>query len=94
MYNEHFIWNENKHVANIKKHGITFPEAATVFDDPNAVNTYDLEHSYNEDRFIVIGLSENRRLLMVCHCFRDGDLIRIISARKATKGEYKLYGGV
>ena len=81
-----FIWDENKHEANIKKHEIDFFEAVTVFDDPNAFSEYDKEHSQDEDRFVITGISENMRLLIVCHCFRgNDDLIRIISARKATK---------
>jgi len=92
---ENFIWDENKPNANIKKHGIDFYEAATVFDDPHALNAYDFEHSYDEDRFVIIGVSENMRILIVCHCFREnGEVIRIISARKAKKRESLLYGGV
>ena len=93
--NERFIWDENKHDANIKKHGIDFYEAATVFDDPNAVSAYDVDHSNDEDRFVIIGTSINMRMLIVCHCFREnGNLVRIISARKAKKRESMLYGGV
>ncbi|MCL2378864.1 MAG: BrnT family toxin [Defluviitaleaceae bacterium] len=77
-----------------KKHGIDFFEAATVFDDPNAVSAYDDEHSHDEDRFVIIGMSENMRMLIVCHCFRvNGNFIRIISPRKAKKMETMLYGG-
>ena len=94
MYKKRFVWDENKHDANIRKHGITFPEAVTVFDDPNAVSEYDDEHSDDEDRFIIIGISENMRMLIVCHCYRDDDdNIRIISARKATRPEANQYGG-
>jgi len=73
----------------------TFNEAMTVFGDDNALYMSDERHSQYEERFIVIGKSEESNLLMVCHCYRDGDLvIRIISARKATRPEMKLYGGV
>lgn len=93
MQDDRFIWDENKHKANIKKHKVTFKEAATVFDDDNAVYFDDEDHSQDEERFIVIGFSENARLLMVCHCYRNGgSLIRIISARKADKEESELYG--
>lgn len=89
-----FVWDDNKHESNFNKHGISFEEAATVFKDPNYVEIYDEEHSLEESRFMVIGFSENMRVLTVCHCYRDdGNIIRIISARKATKGEIKIYGG-
>jgi uncharacterized DUF497 family protein len=89
-----FAWDEEKQEANIKKHGITFIEAATVFDDVNALVMNDPDHSQDEDRFIVIGFSESARLLIVCHCYRaDDSIIRIISARKADRKERKEYGG-
>ena len=88
-----FIWDENKHEANKRKHGIDFFEAATVFDDPNAEPEYDHSHSHDEERFKIVGISDNMRLLLVCHCYRDGDSIRIISARKATRLEANKYGG-
>jgi len=92
---EKFIWDEDKYIVNAKKHGITFEEASTVFDDDNALYSNDDEHSHGEERFKVIGYSNLARMLMVCHCYRNGDsLIRIISAMKATKQEAKLYGGV
>ena len=94
MYNDRFIWDEYKHAANIHKHGIDFHEAASVFDDPNSVIEYDDEHSYDEDRFVVLGISEKMRLLTVCHCLRgNDDKIRIISARTATRPEANQYGG-
>ena len=94
MYNDKFIWDANKYITNIDKHRITFEEASTVFDDDSAVYFDDESHSQDEERFIVIGMSEKPRMLMVCHCYRNGDrFIRIISARKATKTEQKLYGG-
>ena len=71
---------------------VTFSEAATVFDDDNAVYFEDEAHSQDEERFIVIGFSERARMLMVCHCYRNGDLlIRIISARKADREESEYY---
>ena len=89
-----FSWNEEKQRENLKKHGITFLEAATVFDDANALVRNDPDHSHDEDRFIIIGFSERARLLIVCHCYRTNDVvIRIISARKANRKEQKDYGG-
>ena len=89
-----FDWDKDKAKSNESKHGITFYEAMTVFDDDKAVFMSDKEHSEYEERFTVLGLSENSNLLMVCHCYRDRDsVIRIISARRATKPEQKLYGG-
>ena len=89
-----YDWDENKHEANIKKHGINFYEAASVFLDPHVVEQYDFEHSIDEDRFIAIGISEKLNMLIVCHCYRgDDDIIRIISARYASKRENEIYGG-
>ena len=89
-----YDWDENKHKENIKKHGVDFREAATVFGDPFMVEEYDASHSFNEDRFIAIGMSEKLNLLMVCHCYRDGEgVTRIISARKATRHEHDKYRG-
>jgi hypothetical protein len=89
-----FSWDEDKDIANEKKHGITFREAASVFKDPNILIKSDIDHSYDEDRFIIIGLSEKPRLLVVCHCYRESDaIIRIISARKATVNESAEYRG-
>jgi len=77
------------------KHGVSFQEAETVFDDENAVIIYDEQHSTNEDRFIIIGEDEQFRELTVCHCYRgeNEDIVRIISARKATKIETSIYYG-
>ena len=89
-----FAWDDNKLEINIKKHGISFEEAATVFDDENSLIISDPDHSFDEDRFIIIGFSERARLLIVCHCYRENeDIIRIISARKAHRKERKDYGG-
>ncbi|MCL2426722.1 MAG: BrnT family toxin [Oscillospiraceae bacterium] len=94
MVERSFAWDEDKQDSNVKKHKITFMEAATVFEDENALIINDPEHSQDEDRFIIIGFSENARLLIVCHCYRDNDsVIRIISARKANRRERKGYGG-
>ena len=88
-----FDWDINKNLSNIEKHGVPFKEAATVFRDTAAVIIDDIEHSQFEERFKIIGHSGNLRLLMVCHCYSDDDsIIRIISARKATKGEQNQYG--
>jgi hypothetical protein len=89
-----FEWDQPKATANIKKHGISFEEAQSVFYDEFAVQFYDDEHSATEDRFLMLGMSAEARLLLVCHCEREsGDLIRIISARRATKRESAFYGG-
>jgi hypothetical protein len=84
---------EAKNQSNISKHGISFEEAQTVFYDESALLIDDPDHSETEDRFILIGISASLRLLVVCHCYRQVDkVIRIISARKATKSESKQYG--
>ena len=89
-----FSWDDRKDKANQKKHGISFDEAQTVFFDDNAIEFYDPDHSENENRFIMLGLSYRLRVLVVCHCLRDNNSeIRIISARKATKKEQKVYLG-
>jgi len=88
-----FIWDEKKAKDNFEKHKISFKEAQTVFSDPNARMIFDTEHSIDEERFILLGISSGLKLLVVCHCYREGDMeIRIISARKATKNEQKQYG--
>ncbi|MBW9266988.1 MAG: BrnT family toxin [Candidatus Thiodiazotropha sp. (ex. Lucinisca nassula)] len=90
-----FEWNSAKATANIKKHGISFEEAKSVFYDEFAVQFYDSENSeLEEDRFLMLGLSSESRILIVCHCERDsGNTIRIISARKATSRERIYYAG-
>jgi uncharacterized DUF497 family protein len=89
-----FSWDNRKNKTNQKKHGISFDEAQTVFFDENAVEFFDPDYSKNEDRFIMLGLSYRLRILVVCHCLRKDDSeIRIISARKATKKEQKVYLG-
>ena len=86
-----FVWDRAKQKANAKKHGVSFNEASSVFDDEDAVYFDDWKHSQSEDRFIVIGFSRMDRLLMVCHCYRENEVIRIISARKADKMETEYY---
>jgi len=88
------IWDEKKNQENIRKHHVSFEEAQTVFYDPNGKLIDDPDHSDEEDRYIILGLSKILHLLVVCHCYREDDeTIRIISARKATTTETKYYGG-
>ncbi|RXJ69177.1 hypothetical protein CRV08_03995 [Halarcobacter ebronensis] len=92
MENIQFSWDEKKAKANLEKHKISFDEAKTVFDDDNARLIYDPDHSEDEDRFILLGLSYKLKVLTVVHCYRDSENnIRIISARKSTKKEEKQY---
>lgn len=87
-----FEWDENKNQINQKKHQVSFEEAKTVFYDEEALVIDDPEHSQEEERFIILGLSQKANLLVVCHCCRASEtVIRIISARKATKNETKQY---
>ena len=87
-----FEWDNRKAELNKKKHGVSFEEAATVFDDADALQIFDPDHSEEEDRFILLGMSSILRVLVVCHCFRaSDDTIRIISARKATRNESSTY---
>lgn len=87
-----FLWDKNKNLANIKKHKISFEEAKTVFYDDNARLIPDPEHSISEERFIILGLTNKFRLLVVVHTYKENDdIIRIISARKVTKSESKYY---
>lgn len=87
-----YEWHEAKNRANRKKHGISFEEARTAFLDENARVVADSEHSGQEDRFVLLGLSTALRLLVVCHCYRQSErVIRIISARKATRIEQRQY---
>jgi len=87
-----FEWDSKKASLNQKKHGVSFEEAQSVFYDELAIQFYDAESSAKEDRFLMLGLSMNLRILIVCHCERDsGNSIRIISARRATKSERKYY---
>jgi len=89
-----FEWDTGKADENMDKHGVSFDEAKSVFSDENAIEFYDEKHSEREDRFLLLGLSKDLNLLLVCHCFRESEfVIRIISARKATKKESKHYTG-
>ena len=94
MHSKEFVWDEEKHKTNKRKHKVSFKEASSVFDDEFAEYFNDVLHSQDEDRFIIIGKSKFDRLLLVCHCYRENNtVIRIISARKATESESELYGG-
>ncbi|MAE64705.1 MAG: hypothetical protein CMJ18_10605 [Phycisphaeraceae bacterium] len=87
-----FEWDERKNADNQRKHKISFEEAQTVFFDENAIRYFDPDHSGDEDRFLMLGLSFVVRVLVVCHCYREDDsVIRIISARKADKREQANY---
>lgn len=88
-----FEWDADKAAANLKKHEVSFEEARSVFFDDFAVQFFDDEHSQDEDRFILLGMSSSARMLVVCHCERQGSVIRVISARKATRREATFYGG-
>jgi len=87
-----FSWNETKNQLNRKKYGVSFEEAKTVFADDYARLISDPDHSYDEDRYILIGVSRLVRLLVVCHCYRgSNNEIRVITARQADKFEAKQY---
>lgn len=96
MINYNFEWDIDKAKLNISKHGVSFREAASVFKDTMALSMYDNSHSDQEERWITLGISENGRLLVVCHTFKqfsdENVNIRIYSSRKATKKEIKQYG--
>ncbi len=87
-----FEWDDNKNILNQTKHGVSFEDAKTVFWDENAVLIPDPDHSGDEERFILLGFDRNAKMLVVVHCYRLNDsIIRLISARKATKNEKKQY---
>ena len=87
-----FEWDERKNSANKRKHGVSFEEAQSVFFDEDAIEYDDPEHSGDEDRFILVGRSYQLCVLVVCHCFRrSASVIRIISARKATRRERRVH---
>lgn len=87
-----FTWDPRKNEVNRRKHHVSFEEARTVFYDDDALVIGDPEHSQEEDRFLILGFSAQARLLVVCHCYRESEsVIRIISARKATRNESKQY---
>jgi len=92
MSNIQFEWDSRKAAANLKKHGVSFDQARTVFFDEHAKLIDDPDHSDDEDRFVLLGLSSSLKVLLVCHCYRqEGNVIRIISARKASNQETKEY---
>ena len=85
-------WDPRKNAQNRRKHGVSFEEAETVFTDEHALLIDDPDHSASEDRFVLLGLSARFRILLVVHSYRENeDLIRIISARRATRSERKRY---
>ena len=89
-----FTCNETKAQTNLTKHKISFNEATSVFSDDNARLIYDPDHSLEEERFLLLGMSYKLKILVVVHCLKNkGDEIRIISARKASKKEKEQYGG-
>ena len=89
-----FEWDPAKAAVNYRKHKVTFEAAKTVFYDDFAVQFFDEAHSSTEDRFLLLGMSSDTRLLLVCHCEREeGEVVRIISARKATAQEATFYQG-
>lgn len=89
-----FEWDERKNAINKRKHRVSFEEAESVFSDDHALLIADPDHSEDEERFIVMGLSATPRVLVVCHCYReDDDVVRIISARKANRLEQRDYEG-
>ena len=87
-----FVWDERKNLANQRRHGVSFKEAQTAFHDENAKVYFDPDHSEDEDRFILLGMSLQLQVLVVCHCYREGEsVVRIISARRADKREGRDY---
>ncbi len=87
-----FQWDAREQKSNLKKHQVSFDEASTAFYDEHAIQFFDPDHSEEEDRFILLGMSIKLRTLVVCHCFRkDETVIRLISARKATNTEEQEY---
>lgn len=92
MVDLRFEWDERKNQSNVKKHGVDFSEARSVFYDQNAMVFFDPDHSGDEDRFILLGMSWRTRALVVCHCYREGEqVVRIISARRADRDEEREY---
>lgn len=87
-----FEWNKSKNTSNRRKHGVSFEEAQTVFYEDSAVLFDDPDHSVDEDRFLLLGPSAASRILIVVHCYREPDeVIRIISARRATRNEHEVF---
>jgi uncharacterized protein len=86
-----FEWDDRKAARNIREHGVSFDEAETVFDDEHALLIDDPDHSGEEERYVLLGLSFRGSILVVCHCYRRGEAIRIFSARKANPSERRRY---
>ena len=87
-----FTWDERKSRENERKHGVSFEEAQSAFFDEDALLFFDPDHSDSEDRFLFLGRSYRLRVLLICHCFRESEqIVRIISARRATKKERSVY---
>jgi uncharacterized protein len=86
-----FEWDSRKAKSNLRKHGVSFEEARSVFNDRDAKLEFDDDHSELEDRFLLIGVSEKDRVLLVSHCYRRGELVRIFSARKASPSRRLTY---
>jgi len=87
-----FEWDPKKDASNIRSHGVSFQEAESVFTDDRAILIDDPDHSADEDRFLLLGLSSVLRVLVVCHCYRGGgSVIRLISARRADRQERENY---
>jgi uncharacterized DUF497 family protein len=87
-----FEWDDTKNESNQTKHGVAFEDAQTVFFDEGAIQFDDPDHSTDEERFLLLGFSQRLKVLVVCHCYRSNEsIIRIISARRATKKEQKVY---
>jgi len=92
MHGLTFVWDERKDRVNQRKHGVSFDEARTVFYDENAREYADPDHSEDEERFILLGISGRLRVLVVCHCYRESEsVVRIISARRAQRNEEQTY---
>ena len=87
-----FEWNDRRNAENRRRHGVSFEEARTVFFDEHALLLADPDHSASEDRFVLLGLSSALRTLVVCHCYRNDNVIRIVSARRADREEREQYG--
>ena len=91
----HFEWDSSKARQNLRKHGLAFERAASIFQDPDALSEFDEHHSEQEERWITMGVDSTGTVLVACHTFQESDdsnaTIRLISARKATKNEVKQY---
>lgn len=86
-----FEWDDGKAARNTREHGVSFEEAKTVFDDEHALLIDDPDHSAEEERYVLLGLSLRGNILIVCHCYRPGEAIRLFSARKANPSERRRY---